>query len=111
MTGCSLSSQILNRLQDTGPGLARLTQPAEAVKRCYLAPVGLQDPLGEPRDRDGELVLAVVRKVLHAVIHQRHQRRQLVCRRAQPSLQHSDNLLPEGQSVDRRIIGHGVPSP
>src|SRR5665647_2927659 len=44
---CSLVSKSLDSAQNAGIGLARLTQLAEALKRRHLAPIRLQDSLGQ----------------------------------------------------------------
>src|SRR5665811_314122 len=70
VASCSLVSKSLDSAQNAGVGLARLTQLAEALKRRYLAPIRLQNSLGQTGDRDRELVIGVVGKVLDlSLIH------------------------------------------
>src|SRR5680860_177301 len=95
VASCSLVSKSLDSAQNAGVGLARLTQLAEALKRRYLAPIRLQNSLGQTGDRDRELVIGVVGKVLDGVIDKGHQRRQFVGGGAQSGLQHGNNALTE----------------
>ena len=100
---CSRVSQSLHGAQNAGVGLTRLAQLSEAMERCDLAPVGLQDSLGQTGDRDPELVIRVVGEVLDAVVDQSHQCREFVGGSTEPGFQHGNDSLTEGQRVNREI--------
>ena len=72
-----------------------------------MPPVGFQDSLGQPGDRDGKFIFRFGGEVLDTLIYKCHERRQLVCSRAQPGLQDGNDPLTECQRVDR-VIDHPV---